>query len=228
MSRSIHYHSAFQRLAISGLGLVLFVLTACVSDPLRENSKVNLPGWSPTRFVFDGTPTGKDVFASTGIVVQGNQDKKFILLHNTVVMYLVALPYSEQWVFDIEKGYLKGNAGLINFDVQIGRGSETSDEHLKKLKDYLLSANKPIPIPSDTAELVAYGSRTVLRSEIEGGKVSPMFKGMKHINFYSVRKRGESLFKLHLSVVVPPGGPSIVEEDFLWYVAEGFVVLDGT
>jgi len=55
-----------------------------------------------------------------------------------------------------------------------------------------------------------------------------MFKGMKHINFYSVRKRGESLFKLHLSVVVPPGGPSIVEKDFLWYVAEGFVVLNGT
>jgi hypothetical protein len=215
-------------LAIAVVALVLLILTACVADPVGGGSKVNSPGWSPTRFIFDGTPTGKDIFASTGIVVLGDKDKKFILLNNTVAQYLVALPYSEQWVFDIEKGHLKGNAGLVNFDVQIGRGSETSDEHLKKLKDYLLSANKPIPIPSDTAELVTYSSRTVLRSEIEGEKVSPMFKGMKHINFYSVRKRGESLFKLHLSVVVPPGGPSIVEKDFLWYVAEGFVVLNGT
>jgi hypothetical protein len=226
---NISIHSAFQRLRIAGLvPCVLFVLTACVADPLREDSKVNLPGWSPTRFIFDGTPTGNDVFASTGIVVLGNKDKKFILLNNTVAQYLVALPYSEQWIFDIEKGHLKGNADLINFDVQIGKGSESPDEHLRKLRDYLLSANKPVLVPSDTAKFVTYHSRTVLRSEIEGEKVGPMFKGMKHINFYSVRKRGESLFKLRLSVVVPPGGPSIVEEDFLWYVVEGFVVLNGT
>jgi len=138
MITSIRYHSAFQWSVIAVVVLALLILTACVADPLGGGSKVNLPGWSPTRFIFDGTPTGKDAFASTGIVVLGDKDKKFILLNNTVAQYLVALPYSEQWVFDIEKGHLKGNAGLINFDVQIGRGSETSDEHLKKLKDYLL------------------------------------------------------------------------------------------
>jgi hypothetical protein len=215
------------RLLITGSILLLLLLPISVTIcSAGEDARDIRPGWSPTKFVFNGSPTGKDVFDSTGILVRGDGARKLIALTNFPFRYAVALPYSEKWVFHIEKGHLKGNAGPVNFDVQIWGGDETPDQHLTRLKNYLLSINKTSSARPDAIEISTYRSLAFLRNEVDVGEYAPALKGAKHVNFYSVRKRGDTLFKLHLSVVVDPDAPAAVEETYRQFATEGFVLLN--
>ena len=65
------------------------------------------------RFNFDGTSTNQEVYNNTGVSVACEETNTFMIVNNTALRYKVGLPCSEKWVFDYEKGHLKGNAGLI-------------------------------------------------------------------------------------------------------------------
>ena len=177
----------------------------------------------PLQFSFKGSPTSEELIKTTGIFVTADKQKSLIAINNTWAGYKMILPYSENWNFDLDKGHLKGNADLINFDVQIWPGSESPEQHLAKIKDYLSSSSNPIP--ANKIEYVTDGKEKVLRSEVNAEKVNPSFKGVKQVNYYNVKKRGETLYKLHLSVVVPADKQRTMDEKmFLNYMTLGFSI----
>jgi hypothetical protein len=178
---------------------------------------------SPVKFSFNGKNTGNDVFASTGIVVVGHDSKEFIVLTNAIARYSIVLPYSEEWAFDFEKGHLTGTAGPMNFDVQIWTSGDTPEQHLTFLKDYLLANGKPIP--PDSAEIIKSGSESLLRTEVNMGKIRPAFEKATQINFYSVKKWRDTLYKLHFSAVVHPELlPCVNERKLLFFLTDGYRV----
>lgn len=176
------------------------------------------------RFNFDGTNTSLEVYNNTGISVGCEGTKKFMIVNNTALHYKVGLPCSEKWVFDYEKGHLKGNSGFWNFDVQIWAGDETPEQHLLKIQEYLRDS---APVKDNEAKIISFENESILRSEIALDKVNPTFVGAKQLHLYTVRKSKRTLYKLHLSVIIPPdkaGTATVDERFFLALTAKGFTV----
>lgn len=162
--------------------------------------------------------------SSAGILIEA-KDKNLIVLSNSKLHYALILPYSEDWVFDTKEPYhLKGNAGLLNMDIQILRETDLSpEEQIAQLKEYLVSDKNPAT-PSKINEITHQGS-VVLRTEVDTAKINAVFQGVKHINFYCSKKMDGDLYKLHFSKVVPAdGSDSVADKKILDFVTAGFFV----
>jgi hypothetical protein len=181
---------------------------------------------SPSKFFFDGNPTNEKLYNATGISVMDPGMGQIIILHNAKSRYTISLPYSRKWVFDLDGDHLKGNADSVSFDVQVWKGNDSALQSLVKLKESISSPSNPVP--ADKTEFVAEQMETVLRSEVSTAKSNPAHRDAKQYNFYSVKKSGDTLYKLQLSVVESPERMvPMYEGRLLLNVTKGFWVGDG-
>ena len=181
---------------------------------------------SPSKFFFDGNPTNEKLYNATGISVMDPGMGQIIILHNAKSRYTLSLPYSRKWVFDLEGDHLKGNADSVTLDVQVWKGNDSALQSLMKLKEGMSSPSNPVP--ADKTEFVVAQMETVLRSEVRMVKSDAAQGDAKQYNFYSVKKSGDTLYKLQLSVVESPERMvPMYEGRLLLNVTKGFWVGDG-
>jgi hypothetical protein len=160
----------------------------------------------------------------TGTIVQGSEEKNLIVVTNWNDHYALALPYSNEWQFTVERGRrLRGTGGTFNVTLTIEPSSKTPDEQMKYVRNWATSDENRLP--PDKSELLSANGETVLRTEINAERVDKAFKGVKHVNYYSAKNWKGTLYILHISDVVPPEKARTFNEKRMRdYATKGFSV----
>jgi len=164
---------------------------------------------------------GKDFLDDASGISVFAQGEKVIGLGNSNLHYLLILPYSKEWTFDIsETYYLLGNAGPLNISIQVLLDTDVSaDEQLILLKDELCVKD----VAPSKFEYVKHREGTVLRTEVDCGKIDKVFEGAKQINFYAVKKWEQTMYTYHFSKMVSrDGSDPLSDEKILDFLTAGF------
>ena len=193
------------------LALLLFAgLAACATAPT-----------APTEILYRG---GELTHDRTGLIVQESKDKSFIVATNWNDHYALALPYSTDWKFVVERGSrLRGGAGNFNLTLSIEGSPLSPAEQMKYVRTWATSDKNRLP--PDKSELMSIRGEPVLRTEINLERIDKTLKGGKHINYYAARNWKGTLYTLHISEIVPPEKvPTFNEKKMRDYVTVGFSV----
>lgn len=164
---------------------------------------------------------GKDFLDDASGVSVFAQGKDIIGLGNSTCHYLLVLPYSNEWTFDISETYhLTGHAGLLNMSIQVLLEADVSaDEQLIQLKDDLGVKD----VAPSKFEYVKHREETVLRTEVDCEKIDKVFEGAKQINFYAVKKWEQTMYTYHFSKMVSrDGSDPLSDEKILDFLTVGF------
>jgi hypothetical protein len=158
--------------------------------------------------------SGVTIMAQDGIVI----------ISNDLDHYALVLPYEGDWGFSFETGsYLKGNSGRVNVSLNISESNAHVDDYLTALIAKLNSKSNPVRIKE--SKIIEYKNHKILKTVIDGEQINESFKGVNHINYYSFKLRGDSLYKLHISKVVKNNEMKKFEEEkFLQFASLGFMV----
>jgi hypothetical protein len=190
--------------------LLLFAgLAACATAP------------GPTQITYRGGDLTHD---GTGLIVKASEEKSFIVVTNWNDHYALALPYSTEWKFIVERGSrLRGGAGNFNLTLSIEASAMSPEEQMKYVRTWATSDKNRLP--PDKTELMTANGEPVLRTEINLERVDKAFKGGKHINYYSAKNWKGTLYTLHVSEVVPAENVrKFNEKKMRDYVTKGFSV----
>lgn len=166
---------------------------------------------------------GKDFLDDASGISVFAQGKDIIGLGNSKRHYLLVLPYSREWTFDVsETHHLTGNAGLLNISIQVLSDTDVSAaEQLIQLKDELGTKD----IAPSKFEYVKHLEETVLRTEVDCGKIDKVFEGAKQVNFYAVKKWEGTMYTYHFSKMVSrDGSDPLSDKKILDFLTAGFFV----
>ena len=179
------------------------------------------PTSAPTQVLYRGTDVTHD---GTGLIVQGSAEKGLVVVTNWNDHYALALPYSPDWKFTVERGSrLRGGAGNFNLTLTIEASPLSPDEQMKYVRSWATSDKNRLP--PDKSELITVNGEPVLRTEINLERVDQRFKGGKHINYYSARNWKGTLYTLHISEIVPPEDVrKFSEKNLRFFATRGFSV----
>jgi len=178
-------------------------------------------GSGPTEVYFKGDELTHD---RTGLIVKAADDKSFIVVTNWNDHYALALPYSTEWKFIVERGSrLRAGAGSFNITLTIEPSKLSPDEQMKYVRSWATSDKNRLP--PDKTELLKTNGEAVLRTEINLERVDASFKGGKHINYYAAKNWEGTLYTYHISEVVPAQDlRKFNEKKMQNYVTKGFHV----
>ena len=186
-------------------------LAACATGPTS----------APTEVLYRGKNVTHD---GTGLIVQGSAEKGIVVVTNWNDHYALALPYSTDWKFTVERGSrLRGGGGNFNLTLTIEPSPLSPDEQMKSVRSWATSDKNRLP--PDRSELITVNGEPVLRTEINLERVDKAFKGGKHVNYYSAKNWKGTLYTLHISEIVPPEDVGkFSEKNLRFFATKGFSV----
>jgi hypothetical protein len=189
--------------------LLLAGLAACATAP------------TPSSIVFRGIEVIDD---ATGLIVQADEQKSLVAVTNWKDHYALILPYSTDWKFTVERGRrLRGTAGRFNVTLSMEASDLSPEAQMKYVRTWATSDKNRLP--PDKTELMTINGEPILRTEINAERVDKVFKGTKHVNYYSAKNWKGTLYTLHISEVVPPeDAKKFSEKRMRDYVTKGFAV----
>ncbi len=171
----------------------------------------------------------------SGLFIVPDSKSKFLVVANAYYHYIIALPYSKEWVFSLDDSYhLKGNAGVFKLTFEI-LNTDISP------KEYLLEHKRFLMVPGSThgleiADVIEFKGNFLLRTEVNAekaviesgawkGNEFKGFRGVKHVNYFSARRFNDFLYVVHLSTVIDPQNPSrFKDDDFKHCVTVGYKI----
>lgn len=162
----------------------------------------------------------------SGINVTAIKESGIVAVTSSRYHYSIILPYFDEWDFSWKSGQLlSGKSGGVNLNLTAIRSEDSPSAHLKKLRKVM---SGPGVIPGmESMRLIRHNGERVLVTVVDGAKATDAeaLSGVKHLNIFSLRKRKDVLYMLHLSTpYMEADGAKGLREEFLDYVTSGFDV----